>query len=92
MEFQTTVAGKAPVPLMVVGRASKARPAANFHTRCSVVRFIVSTLQHLACGEVGAECDYHGTPRFHMVGEMFWNAKMSFSKRCKSLAPREGIS
>ena len=83
MEFQTTVAGKAPVPLMVVGRASKARPAANFHTRCSVVRFIVSTLQHLACGEVGAECDYCLVSQVKrvIIGARFSDAKLILFRR-----------
>jgi hypothetical protein len=42
------------VPLMVVGRATEARPAANFHTRVFSLIFLIPD----CISEVGAEFDY----------------------------------
>jgi hypothetical protein len=42
------------VPLMVVGRATEARPAANFHTRFFSLIFLIPD----CISEVGAEFDY----------------------------------
>jgi hypothetical protein len=46
----------------VVGRATEARPAANFHTRCFSSFFLRTSLPNpfLCSSEVGAEFDYKG--------------------------------
>ena len=56
MEFQNTVVFELPpVSLMVVGRATKARPAANFHTRFCLACFVqehVLIMLEFVVGEV----------------------------------------
>jgi hypothetical protein len=77
------------VPLMVVGRATEARPAANFHTRCFSSFFLRTSLPNpfLCSSEVGAEFDYCLVSQVKrvIIGARFSDAKFNFVSSLEGL-------
>jgi hypothetical protein len=80
------------VPLMVVGRATEARPAANFHTRCFYSSFSLRTslpYPILCSSEVGAEFDYCLVSQVKrvIIGARFSVAKLILIRRVRACCP-----